>query len=74
MQHSNYRKEAIFSSFDDVISWSVDSGWAAQYFDSGFRLKALLGRFIFAGAAVVMHPLYPIVAHSDISIVLAAKP
>lgn len=73
MQHSNYRKEAIFSSFDDVISWSVDSGWAAQYFDSGFRLKALLGKLIFAGAAVVMHPLYPIIAHSDISIVLAAK-
>jgi len=73
VQHSNFRKEALFRSFDDVTSWAIDSGWAAQYFDSGFRLKALLGRLIFAGAAAVMHPLYPIIAHSDISIVLAAK-
>ena len=73
VRHSNYRKEALFRSFADVISWAVDSGWAAQYFDSGFRLKVLLGRLLFAGAAVVMHPLYPIIAHSDISIVLAVK-
>lgn len=73
LQHSNYRKKVVFNSFDDVTAWAVDSGWAAQYFDSGFKLKTSLGRTIFAVAALVMHPLYPIYAHSDISIVLAQK-
>lgn len=73
LQQNNYSKKVVFNSFDDVTAWSVDSGWAAQYFDSGFRLKVSLGRAIFAGAAVVMHPLYPITAHCDISIVTAEK-
>jgi len=67
-------KNLEFTSFEDVTAWAVDSGWAAQYFDSGFKVKALLGKFIFASAAILMHPLYPISAHSDISIVLARKP
>ncbi len=73
LRDNNYRKKVVFKSFDDVTAWCVDSGWAAQYFDSGFNLKVSLGRAIFAGAAVLMHPLYPITAHSDISIVLAEK-
>lgn len=73
LRHNNYRQKVVFNSFDDVTAWSVDSGWAAQYFDSGFNLKVSLGRAIFAGAAVAMHPLYPITARSDISIVLAEK-
>lgn len=67
-------KNLEFTSFEDVTAWAVDSGWAAQYFDSGFKVKALLGKFIFASAAILMHPLYLISAHSYISIVLARKP
>lgn len=70
---NNYRKQVVFNSFDDVAAWSVDSGWAAQYFEGGYKVKVLLGRAIFAGAAIVMYPLYPIYAHSDISVVLARR-
>jgi hypothetical protein len=73
VEDSSYKKRLEFTSFQDVKAWSIDSGWAAQYFDSGFKMKALLGRLIFANAAVLMHPLYPIPAHSDISVVLAQK-
>ena len=69
-----FEKNVEFTSFEDVTAWAIDSGWAAQYFESGFKTKALLGKFIFANAAILMHPLYPISAHSDISIVLARKP
>ncbi len=69
-----FDKHVKFTSFEDVTAWAVDSGWAAQYFDSGFKVKTLLGKFIFASAAIFMHPLYPITAHSDISIALARKP
>ncbi len=74
LAQSSYKKKLCFESFEDVNAWSVNSGWAAQYFDRGFRMKALLGRFIFASAATLMHPLYPISAHSDISVILAKKP
>ncbi len=74
LAHTNYNKKVYFQSFKDVKAWSIDSGWAAQYFDRGFKMKALLGRFIFASAAILMHPLYPIAAHSDISVVLAKRP
>lgn len=50
-------KNLEFTSFEDVTAWAVDSGWAAQYFDSGFKVKALLGKFIFASAGILMHPL-----------------
>lgn len=50
-------KNLEFTYFEDVTAWAVDSGWAAQYFDSGFKVKALLGKFIFASAAILMHPL-----------------
>ncbi len=73
LAQSSYNKRLYFESFKDVKAWSIDSGWAAQYFDRGFRMKALLGRFIFASAAILMHPLYPIAAHSDISVVLVKK-
>lgn len=73
LNHSNYRNKVIFNSFDDVTAWSINSGWAAQYFDTGFKTKAVLGRGIFACAEVFMYPLYPIFAHSDISVVLARR-
>ena len=74
LNHYRFDNRLDFKSFEDVTAWSIDSGWAAQYFDSGFKVKALLGKFIFASAAILMHPLYPISAHSDISIVLVRKP
>ena len=73
LSENNYRKQVVFNSFADVTAWSVDSGWAAQYFEGGYRAKVLLGRAIFAGAAILMYPLYPIYAHSDISVVLARR-
>lgn len=74
VRHTNYKKQVTFKSFDDVRSWAIDSGWAAQYFNSGFRMKTSVGRAIFAGLSIIMHPLYPIYAHNDISVILAQRP
>lgn len=73
VRHTNYRKQVIFKSFDDVTAWAIDSGWAAQYFYTGFKMKTLIGRAIFTGLSITMHPLYPIYAHSDISVILAQR-
>jgi hypothetical protein len=56
-----------------VTAWAIDSGWAAQYFESGFKIKSLFVRAAFTGLAIIMYPLYPIYTHSDISVILAQR-
>ena len=73
LKHKNYRKQVVFESFDDVTAWAIDSGWAAQYFDSGFKIKTVLGSALFKGLSIIMYPLYPVYAHNDISVILAQR-
>lgn len=69
-----HRQAVRYENFDDVRSWALYSGWAAGELDdvTGLRIAGL--RALFALARVFMHPLYPIDAVSEISIVLAQKP
>lgn len=73
-QQHLHRQAVRFETFDDVRNWALYSGWAAGELDdvTGLRIAGL--RALFALARVFMHPLYPIDAVSEISIVLAQKP
>ena len=73
VRHKSHRKKVVFKSFEDVTAWAIDSGWAAQYFYSGYKLKKMIGRIIFSVLSVIFHPLYPIYANNDISVILAQK-
>lgn len=68
------RRRVLFESFNDIRDWALNSGWVAASLDDPFGLRIACGTAIFALARVTMHPLYPIEAHSEISIVLARKP
>jgi len=68
------RQNVRYESFDDVRNWALNSGWAAGALDGAIGLRIAGFRAIFALARVFMHPLYPIDAVSEISIVLAQKP
>ena len=68
------RRRLTFESFADVRNWALDSGWAASALDDRFGIRIACGAVVFALAQVVMRPLYPIDASSEISIVLARKP
>lgn len=68
------REQLIFESFYDLQSWSIDSGWVVSSFDKKLELRIALGRIMIGILRIVMHPLYPIHATTEISIVLARKP
>lgn len=68
------RRRLQFRSFADVRNWALNSGWAAAALDDPFGLRIACCTAAFAVARLVMHPLYPIDANSEISIVLAKKP
>ncbi|MGD2171944.1 MAG: class I SAM-dependent methyltransferase [Gammaproteobacteria bacterium] len=72
-EHSQ-RRQLLFESFADVRDWALNSGWIAGSLDDPFGLRIACATAIFALARLTMHPLYPIEAHSEISIVLARKP
>lgn len=68
------RRRVVFESFTDVRDWALNSGWAASSLDDWFELRIAVITAFFTLARVIMYPLYPIEAHSEISIVLARKP
>ena len=74
VEDSQLQEKTSFKSFRDVAEWGLGSGWAAQYFDRLYWLKMIGVRAWFASARLVFHPLYPVVATNDISLLLARKP
>ncbi len=69
-----YREGVTFRSFDDVRAWAFESGWAAEFFGQRPSLRTGFTWTAFALAEVLMRPLYPVHATSEISIVLGRKP
>ena len=69
-----HRQPVRFESFDDVRSWALDSGWVASKLDDKTGLRIASSRVLFALAEMYFHPLYPVDAINEISIVLARKP
>jgi ubiquinone/menaquinone biosynthesis C-methylase UbiE len=74
VEDCSQRRRVRFESFADVRNWALNSGWVAASLDDPLGLRIACATAIFALARVTMHPLYPIDAHSEISIVLARKP
>ena len=68
-----HRQPVRFESFDDVRSWALDSGWVASKLDDKTGLRIASSRVLFALAEMYFHPLYPVDAVNEISIVLARK-
>jgi len=68
------RQQVSFDSFNDVKSWAVDSGWMVSSLDKNLGLRVMLGRALIKLYELAMHPLYPVKASTEISIVLARKP
>lgn len=73
IQHYLHRQAVRYESFDDVRNWALNSGWAAGELDDAIGLRIAGFSALFALVRVLMHPLYPIDAVSEISIVLAQK-
>ncbi len=69
-----HRQPVRFESFADVRSWALDSGWVASKLDDKTGLRIASSRVLFALAEIYFHPLYPVDAVNEISIVLARKP
>ncbi len=69
-----HRQPVRFASFDDVRSWALDSGWVASKLDDKTGLRIVSSRVLFRLAEMFYHPLYPVDAVNEISIVLARKP
>lgn len=69
-----YRQPVSFDSFADVRDWALNSGWAAAALDDRIGLRVAIGTAVFSLARILMHPLYPVHAMSEFSIVLARKP
>lgn len=67
------RQAVCFECYDDVRSWALDSGWAASFLDDPMGFRKIWGRLAFALAELLIHPLYPVDATNEISIVLARK-
>ena len=67
------RQAVSFESFDDVRRWALDSGWAASSLGGNIGLRIVATRLAFAVGKLLLHPLYPIRAVNEISIVLARK-
>ena len=63
-----------FLCFEDVRAWALESGWAASYFERFPKLKLALTTGALKIAEKLMHPLYPVVANSDMSLYLVRKP
>jgi len=74
IEDRSQRRQVHFESFNDVRDWALNSGWVAASLDDPFGIRIAIATAIFALARITMHPLYPIEAHSEISIVLARKP
>ena len=68
------RQAVCFRSFDDVRAWAVDSGWLVNGRDKHIGWRIAGGRALFQVGELLLHPLYPIHATSEMSIVLAQKP
>lgn len=62
-----------FLCFEDVRAWALESGWAVSYFERFPKLKLALTSAAIKVAEKLMHPLYPIIANSDISLYLVRK-
>ena len=69
-----HRQPICFESFSDVRDWALNSGWVALSLEGQTGLRVACATVAFALARVFMHPLYPINAVNEISIVLARKP
>ena len=69
-----HRQPVSFKSFNDLHDWALNSGWVAGSFDNFTRLRIACCSTVFALAKVFIHPLYPINAINEVSIVLARKP
>ena len=69
-----FRQPVCFQSFDDVRDWALHSGWVASALEGHTSLRIAGATGLFALARLFMHPLYPIHAVNEASIVLARKP
>lgn len=69
-----YREVVVFRSFDDVRAWAFESGWAVEVVDGRMSVRIAFLRIAIALAEIFMHPLYPLDATNEISILLARKP
>lgn len=69
-----HRQPLRFESFDDVRNWALNSGWIPSALDDPTGLRIVCGSAAIACVELLMYPLYPVEAVTDISIVLARKP
>ena len=69
-----HRQSVSFASFQDVHDWAVDSGWVVSALDDYLGMRQTVGRVVFTLGKVFLHPLYPIEAVNEVSVVLARKP
>lgn len=70
----DYRQPVCFRSLRDVRGWAVDSGWVVNGEDKHIGLR-VAGAWTLIGLAMVfLHPLFPVHATCEMSIVLAQKP
>ena len=63
-----------FDCYDDVQAWAIDSGWLVNGQDRHIGWRIAGGRALLRAGEIFLHPLYPIHATSEMSIVLAQKP
>ncbi len=70
----DHRQPVCFESLRDVRGWAVDSGWVVNGEDKHIRLR-VAGAWTLIGLAMVfLHPLFPVHATCEMSVVLAQKP
>ncbi len=74
LAEQDHRQPVCFNSLGDVRGWAVDSGWVVNGEDKHIRLR-VAGAWTLIGLAMVfLHPLFPVHATCEMSIVLAQKP
>ena len=73
VQEDHIRKSIAFQSYADIETWGLESGWAASFFEHYPVFKLWLSRTVFGLAKIFLHPLYPLIATTDISVVLARR-
>ncbi len=68
------RQPISFLSLDDIRDWAIHSGWLASALEERANLRIVAVSGLIGLARIFMHPLYPIHAVNETSIVLARKP
>jgi len=69
-----HQQPVVYENFADVRDWALNSGWAASALDDRIGLRIAAGTAAFGLAKLFFHPLYPVHAVAEFSIVLVRKP